>query len=201
MQRTNKIYQTQVLPYSGPPSPQQASSRLIHVVHGYLGVIGLDPRGVTCRRDSEAQVSKISKKVKSSNYGSNEGVLLFRGVHVYLQIINYVWPRHGLGPCLGCRWAWALALSSIIVGLMNLIEMFWFCQVLGQFPRVNGLGQLLFSGLGHYCCFGLFDQRCSLVAQARYLSMCMVIVIIYILDSYTDKFYGYYSARPARCGT
>jgi len=29
----------------------------------------------------------------------------------------------------------------------------------------------------------------------------MVIVIIYILDSYTDGFYGYYSAIPARCGT
>ena len=31
---------------------------------GYLGVIGLYPRGVTYRRDSEAQVIKISKKVK-----------------------------------------------------------------------------------------------------------------------------------------
>jgi len=39
----------------------------MQVAHGYLGVIGLDPRGVTCRRDSEAQVSKISKKVKSGD--------------------------------------------------------------------------------------------------------------------------------------
>jgi len=31
--------------------------------------------------------------------------------------------------------------------------------------------------------------------------MCMIIVIIYILGSYTDGFSGYYSARPARCGT
>ena len=90
LQRTNKICQTQVLPYSGSPSPQQASSRLIHVVHGYLGVIGLDPRGVTCKRDSEAQVSKISKKVKFGDQGSNECVPLIRGVHAYLQIINYV---------------------------------------------------------------------------------------------------------------
>ena len=64
---------------------------------------------------------------------------------------------------------------------MNLIEMLWFCQVLGQFPRVNSLGQLLFSGLGRYCCFGLFDQCCSLAVQAGYLSMCMIIVIIYVL--------------------
>jgi len=25
------------------------------------------------------------------------------------RFINYVLPRHGLGHCLGCRWAWALA--------------------------------------------------------------------------------------------
>jgi len=34
-----------------------------------------------------------------------------------------------------------------------------------------------------------------------HLSVCMVIVIIYILGGYADGFYGYYSARPARCGT
>jgi len=31
--------------------------------------------------------------------------------------------------------------------------------------------------------------------------MCKVIVIIYIIGSYTDGFSGYYSARPTRCGT
>jgi len=47
-----------VSPYPGSPlSPQLASSRLVHV--------GLDPGGVTCRRDSEAQVSQSSQKVKS----------------------------------------------------------------------------------------------------------------------------------------
>jgi len=29
----------------------------------------------------------------------------------------------------------------------------------------------------------------------------MVIVITYLLGGYADGFYGYYSARPARCGT
>ena len=159
LQRTNKICQTQVLPYLGPPSPQQASSRLIYIAYGYLRVISLDLGGVTCRRDSEVQVSEISQKVKSGDQGSNECVPLIHGVHAYLQIINYVWPRHGLGPCLGCRWAQALAqaLSSIIVGLVNLIETFYFCQVLGQFRGVIGLGRLPFSGLGRYYCFGLFD--------------------------------------------
>ena len=203
LQRTNKICQTQVLPYPGSPSPQQASSRLIHVAHGYLGVIGLVRRGVTCRRDSEAQVSIISKKVKSGDQGSNECVPLIRGVHAYLQINNYVWPRHALSPCLGYRWAWTLAqtLSSIIVDLMNLMGMFQFCQVLGQFRGVNGLCRLPFSGLGGYCCFGLSDQCCSLAVQSGYLSMCMVIVIIYSLGSYMDGFSSYYSTRPARCGT
>jgi len=40
---------------------------LIHIAYGYLGVVGLDPGGVTCRRDSEAQVSEISQKVKSGD--------------------------------------------------------------------------------------------------------------------------------------
>ena len=46
---------------------------------------------------------------------------LITGVHAYLQSINYVWLRHGLGPSLGCRWAWALAqtLSLTIVGLLD----------------------------------------------------------------------------------
>jgi len=29
----------------------------------------------------------------------------------------------------------------------------------------------------------------------------MVIVIIFVLGSYIDWFYGYYLTRPARCGT
>ena len=41
--------------------------RLIYIAYGYLGVIGLDPGGVTYRRDSEAQVSEISQKVKSGD--------------------------------------------------------------------------------------------------------------------------------------
>jgi len=61
--------------------------------------------------------AKVFRKSNQVNKESNECVPLIRGVHVYLSIINYVWPRHGLGPCLGRRWAWALAqaLSSIIV--------------------------------------------------------------------------------------
>jgi len=41
----------------------------------------LDPGGVTCRRDSEAQVSQNSQKVKSV---INECVPLITGVQVYL---------------------------------------------------------------------------------------------------------------------
>jgi len=67
LQRTNKICQAQVLPYLGLSSPQMASSQPIYVAYGYLGVVGLDPGGVTYRRDSKAQVSEISQKVKSGN--------------------------------------------------------------------------------------------------------------------------------------
>jgi len=37
---------------------------LIYIVYGYPGVAGLDPGGVTYRRDSEAQVNEIAQKVK-----------------------------------------------------------------------------------------------------------------------------------------
>ena len=61
--------------------------------------------------------------------------------------------------------------SSIIVGLMNLTEIFWFCQVLAQFPRVNGLGRLLFSGLGRCCSFSVIGRYYTLTAQAGYFDL------------------------------
>ena len=56
----------------------------MYIVYGYLGLVGLDPGRVTCRRDFEAQVSEISQKVKSGDWGSNECVPLIYGVHAYL---------------------------------------------------------------------------------------------------------------------
>jgi len=52
----NKQYEsgTSVTLPCNPLSPQLASFRLIHD--------GLHPEGVTCRKDSEAQVSQNSKK-------------------------------------------------------------------------------------------------------------------------------------------
>ena len=115
LQRTNKISQAQASPYPcSPLSPQLAFSQVVHV--------GLDPGRVTCRSDSEAQVSQNPQKVKSV---INECVPLINGVHVYLQSINYVWVWHGSGPglglSLGCKWTWALAqaLSLTIVGSLD----------------------------------------------------------------------------------
>jgi len=84
-------------------SPQLVSSRLIYV--------GLDPGGVTCRRDSEAQVSQNSQKVKSVINGiMNTYLKLLGSTCIYRVLIMFgyamgwalawalVWAVSGLGP-------------------------------------------------------------------------------------------------------
>ena len=147
-----------------------------------------------------------------------------------MSTFNYWCPCLFIGllimSCHVMGWAlvWAVGgpghyprpLSLIIVGLMNLTGMFWFCQVLAQFPRVNGLGRLLFSGLGRYCCFSLFNQCCSLAVQSGHLDSpqhvygdCYYLppwwlcgwVLWLLFGQASQVWYSYYSARPARCGT
>ena len=74
--------------------------------------------GLPAEETMTLKSAKDSQKVKSCDQGINECAPLIGVVHAYLQIINYVWSRHGLGLCLDRRWAWAQPrpLSSIIVG-------------------------------------------------------------------------------------
>ena len=146
--------------------------------------IGLDSRGITCRRDSEAQVSKISQKVKSRDQESNECVPLIRGVHAYLQIISYVWPRHGLGPCLGRRWTWALAQVPQFdyCGPYESYEKCSeFVKCLFSFPKLSAQTGYSLSVQTGYSFSGL-GRCCSSIGLGRILYLLSVyMVIVYYL--------------------